>query len=108
MVRHLDTGISGEARAGADAAVRECSAHLDRCGPEPLRLTCEQIDGDHEQVCQQALEDLRFARAQKVGTYCSRLGALEPFAGHQEQADIRLLRHAGLNMRGLDALPGDE
>lgn len=41
-----------------------------------------------------------------VGEYCSRLCALEHFAGHKEQADIRLRRYAGQNVRGLDALPG--
>ena len=41
-----------------------------------------------------------------VGEYCSRLCALEPFAGHKEQADIRLRRYGGQNVRGLDALPG--
>ena len=41
-----------------------------------------------------------------VGEYCSRLCALEHFAGHKEQADIRLRRYGGQNVRGLDALPG--
>ncbi|MFT5391430.1 MAG: sulfopropanediol 3-dehydrogenase [Gammaproteobacteria bacterium] len=41
-----------------------------------------------------------------VGEYCSRLCALEHFAGHKEQADIRLRRYGGQNIRGLDALPG--
>ena len=41
-----------------------------------------------------------------VGEYCSRLCALEGFAGHKEQADIRLRRYAGQNVRGLAALPG--
>ena len=44
----------------------------------------------------------------KVGEYCSRLCALEHFAGHKEQADIRLRRYAGMNVRGLDALPGGD
>ncbi|MEM7254296.1 MAG: histidinol dehydrogenase [Pseudomonadota bacterium] len=43
-----------------------------------------------------------------VGEYCSRLCALEGFAGHKEQADIRLRRYAGQNVRGLDVLPGGE
>ncbi|HJO85892.1 MAG TPA: histidinol dehydrogenase, partial [Rhodospirillales bacterium] len=33
----------------------------------------------------------------EVGKYCSRLCALEGFAGHKEQADIRLRRYAGVN-----------
>ena len=41
-----------------------------------------------------------------VGEYCSRLCAIEHFAGHKEQADIRLRRYGGQNVRGLDALPG--
>jgi len=41
-----------------------------------------------------------------VGEYCSRLCALEHFAGHKEQADIRLRRYGGQNVRGLDVLPG--
>ncbi|MCE2474202.1 MAG: histidinol dehydrogenase [Alphaproteobacteria bacterium] len=41
-----------------------------------------------------------------VGEYCSRLCALEHFAGHKEQADIRLRRYGGMNVRGLEALPG--
>ncbi len=41
-----------------------------------------------------------------VGEYCSRLCALEHFAGHKEQADIRLRRYGGQDVRGLDALPG--
>ena len=32
-----------------------------------------------------------------IGKYCSRLCALEGFAGHKEQADIRLRRYAGIN-----------
>ncbi len=44
----------------------------------------------------------------KVGAYCSRLCALEHFAGHKEQADIRLRRYGGLNVRGLDVLPERE
>ena len=44
----------------------------------------------------------------KVGEYCSRLCALEHFAGHKEQADIRLRRLDGQNVRGLDALPGGD
>jgi sulfopropanediol 3-dehydrogenase len=32
----------------------------------------------------------------EIGKYCSRLCALEGFAGHKEQADIRLRRYAGL------------
>ena len=31
----------------------------------------------------------------EIGEYCSRLCALEGFAGHKEQADIRLRRYAG-------------
>ena len=46
--------------------------------------------------------------AVKVGEYCSRLCALEHFAGHKEQADIRLRRYGGQNVRGLDVLPGVE
>ncbi|KPK06133.1 MAG: histidinol dehydrogenase [Betaproteobacteria bacterium SG8_39] len=42
----------------------------------------------------------------KVGEYCSRLCALEHFAGHKEQADIRLRRYGGQDVRGLDVLPG--
>ena len=41
----------------------------------------------------------------RVGEYCSRLCALEGFAGHKEQADIRIRRHSGRDIRGLDALP---
>ena len=41
-----------------------------------------------------------------IGEYCSRLCALEHFAGHKEQADIRLRRYGGQNVRGLDTLPG--
>jgi sulfopropanediol 3-dehydrogenase len=43
-----------------------------------------------------------------VGEYCSRLCALEHFAGHKEQADIRLRRLGGQNVRGLDVLPGGD
>jgi sulfopropanediol 3-dehydrogenase len=32
-----------------------------------------------------------------VGEYCSRLCALEGFAGHKEQADIRVRRYGGKN-----------
>jgi sulfopropanediol 3-dehydrogenase len=46
------------------------------------------------------------AASVQVGEYCSRLCALEHFAGHKEQADIRLRRYGGQNVRGLDALPG--
>lgn len=40
-----------------------------------------------------------------VGEYCSRLCAMEGFAGHKEQADIRLRRFGGQNIQGLDSLP---
>jgi len=40
-----------------------------------------------------------------VGEYCSRLCAMEGFAAHKEQADIRLRRFAGQNVQGLDSLP---
>ena len=33
-----------------------------------------------------------------VGEYCSRLCALEGFAGHKEQADIRVRRYGGTNV----------
>jgi sulfopropanediol 3-dehydrogenase len=37
-----------------------------------------------------------------VGEYCSRLCALEGFAGHKEQADIRVRRYGGSNVAGTD------
>jgi sulfopropanediol 3-dehydrogenase len=37
------------------------------------------------------------AASVEIGKYCSRLSALEGFAGHKEQADIRLRRYAGIN-----------
>ncbi len=37
------------------------------------------------------------AASVEFGKYCSRLCALEGFAGHKEQADIRLRRYAGIN-----------
>lgn len=40
-----------------------------------------------------------------VGEYCSRLCAMEGFAAHKEQADIRLRRFSGQNIQGLDSLP---
>ena len=42
----------------------------------------------------------------RLGEYCSRICAMERFAGHKEQADIRLRRYGGQNVRGLDVLPG--
>lgn len=42
----------------------------------------------------------------EIGEYCSRLCALEGFAGHKEQADIRIRRYGGRNdIRGMDKLP---
>ena len=38
----------------------------------------------------------------KVGEVCSRLCALEGFAGHKEQADIRVRRYGGGNLAGAD------
>ncbi len=40
-----------------------------------------------------------------IGEYCSRLCAMEGFAAHKEQADIRLRRFSGQNIQGLDSLP---
>ncbi len=40
-----------------------------------------------------------------IGEYCSRLCAIEGFAGHQEQADIRVRRYGGGNAAGR---PGDD
>ncbi len=37
------------------------------------------------------------AASAEVGAYCSRLCALEGFAGHKEQADIRVRRYGGRN-----------
>jgi sulfopropanediol 3-dehydrogenase len=34
----------------------------------------------------------------RIGAYCSRLCALEGFAGHGEQANVRLRRHGGINI----------
>jgi len=45
------------------------------------------------------------AASVEIGEYCSRLCALEGFAGHKEQADIRLRRYAGRDIRGLEQLP---
>jgi len=42
----------------------------------------------------------------RLGEYCSRICAMEHFAGHKEQADIRLRRYGGQNVRGLGVLPG--
>lgn len=41
----------------------------------------------------------------RIAEYCSRLCAMEGFAAHKEQADIRLRRFAGQNVQGLDSLP---
>ena len=38
------------------------------------------------------------AAAAKIGAYCSRLSMLEGFAGHAEQANIRLRRYGGQNV----------
>ncbi len=40
-----------------------------------------------------------------IGEYCSRLCALEGFAGHKEQADLRIRRYGKRNIRGLGQLP---
>lgn len=46
------------------------------------------------------------AASVKIGEYCSRLCALEGFAGHKEQADIRIRRYGGRkDIRGMDILP---
>jgi sulfopropanediol 3-dehydrogenase len=36
----------------------------------------------------------------KIGEYCSRLCAIERFAGHKEQADLRVRRYGGVNSAG--------
>ncbi len=38
-----------------------------------------------------------------IGEYCSRLCAIEGFAGHQEQADLRVRRYGGKNLTGAGA-----
>ena len=38
-----------------------------------------------------------------VGGYCSRLCEIENFAGHKEQADIRVRRYGGVNRAGRGA-----
>ena len=35
----------------------------------------------------------------KIGEYCSRLCALEGFSGHGEQANIRIRRYGGKNIK---------
>jgi sulfopropanediol 3-dehydrogenase len=39
-----------------------------------------------------------------VGEYCSRLCEIENFAGHKEQADLRVRRYGGANHPGRSAL----
>ena len=38
-----------------------------------------------------------------IGEYCSRLCAIENFAGHKEQADMRVRRYGGVNRAGRGA-----
>lgn len=38
-----------------------------------------------------------------IGEYCSRLCAIEGFAGHQEQADLRVRRYGGKNLTASEA-----
>ena len=38
------------------------------------------------------------AKVRTVGGYCSRLCMLEGFAGHAEQADVRVRRYGGRNV----------
>ena len=39
-----------------------------------------------------------------IGSYCSRLCALEGFAGHGEQANIRVRRYGGSNIEPYGAV----
>ncbi len=40
-----------------------------------------------------------------IGSYCSRLCALEGFAGHGEQANIRVRRYGGSNVEPYGVVP---
>jgi sulfopropanediol 3-dehydrogenase len=40
-----------------------------------------------------------------IGSYCSRLCALEGFAGHGEQANIRVRRYGGGNVEPYGVVP---
>ncbi|MBT6273349.1 MAG: histidinol dehydrogenase, partial [Chromatiales bacterium] len=83
MAEYLKTGISDEARADADAkvrqtvegiladiekrgdaAVRDYSEKFDNWSPDAFQLSREQIDACYEAVSPQAIEDIKFAQAQ--------------------------------------------
>lgn len=72
MARYLDTGITEDAAAEADAKVR---------------AIVEEIIADVKARGDAAGRDW------SIGEYCSRLCAIEGFAGHKEQADIRVRRY---------------
>jgi len=135
QVRRTVEGILAAIEARGDAAVREYSERFDGWAPTEFRLSRSAIDACHKRVGTRERSDIEFAQARirhfariqrdalrdvecdtyqritedalvRLGEYCSRLCAMEHFAGHKEQADIRLRRYGGQNVRGLDVLPG--
>ena len=106
MPRHLKTGISDDAKADADA--KDGDKVIGTNHTLPTRRAARYTGGlwvgkfIKTCTCQRITEEASI----RVGEYCSRLCALEHFAGHKEQADIRLRRYGGQNVRGLDVLPG--
>ena len=77
--RALVTGAGRGIGRAAAVALAEAGAHV---------VLASRTGAELEQLA----EAIREAGA-RIGEYCSRLCALEGFAGHQEQADIRVRRY---------------
>lgn len=88
LAQWLKRGASAQAKATADRGVRgiveAALAEIEQRGDEAVREMSVRFDTDEASVL--------------VGDYCSRLCAMEGFAGHGEQANIRLRRYGGRNV----------
>lgn len=108
-VRNVVEATLADIESRGDAAIRELSVKFDAWDRDDYRLSDREIQDCVAQLTGQDLKDIEFAQAQfqrvltdeastLIGEYCSRLCALEGFAGHGEQANIRVRRYGGRNV----------
>ena len=91
-VRDIVEGILADIAARGNEAVRELSIKFDGWDRESYQLTKAEMQNCIDQMSGQDLKDMM------IGEYCSRLWALEGFAGHGEQANIRVRRFGDTNV----------
>lgn len=109
-VRATVEAILTDIESRGDTAVRELSQKFDHYAPESFRLSDADLPTKKAGRYTGGLWAGKFIKthtyqkiltdeaATLVGEYCSRLCMLEGFAGHAEQANIRVRRYGGKNI----------